>query len=120
MNTNFKETWETYVSSWKVETAAEKRAIFEKALAPNCHYQYPLASTTNWDELVAYMLDFHQQIPGGHFVTTYFAHHNDKSIATWQMKSGDNIVLGNGISYGEYNVQGVLTSMIGFFEVPQG
>lgn len=120
MHTNYQETWETYVASWKAKTENDKRALFEKSLAPNCQYQDPLVTATGWDELVAYMLDFHQQIPGGHFVTTYFLGHNNKSIARWEMKNGDNIVLSDGISYGEYDEQGALVAMIGFFDPPQG
>lgn len=119
MNNNFKETWEIYVASWKADTETEKRKLFKKALDPNCQYHDPLTKTKGWDELVEYMLAFHQQIPGGYFATKSFFAHSNKSVATWDMKNGD-MVIGNGISYAEYNDQGVLVSMTGFFEPPQG
>ncbi len=74
--------------------------------------------TTGWDALVAYMLDFHKQIPGGHFVTSYFLAHNKQSIAKWEMRNGEDAVMGEGISYGKYNEAGKLISMTGFFETP--
>jgi len=117
---NAKEIWETYTASWKAVQAAEKRAIFEKCLDEKCQYNDPLVKTNGWEELAAYMLDFHQQIPGGHFVTHYFLAHSNKSIARWEMRNGDNVVLGDGISYGEYNQDGKLISMTGFFETPEG
>lgn len=120
MNNTFEQTWETYVASWKAETEAEKRPLFQQALAPACNYNDPLANTTGYDELLAYMQQFQQQIPGGHFVTTHFMSHSNKSIATWQMKNGDGMILGDGISYGEYNENGLLTAMTGFFETPEG
>ncbi|MFK7800074.1 MAG: nuclear transport factor 2 family protein [Anaerolineae bacterium] len=116
MNTDFENTWETYASSWKAATEEEKRDLFKKSLADNCVYNDPLAKAKGWDELSKYMLDFHQQVPGGHFVTTSFMSHSNKSIVTWEMKTGNNIVIGDGISYGEYNEQGLLTAMTGFFE----
>lgn len=118
MSKNFKKTWETYTSSWKAESADNKRAIFEECLDVECIYNDPLIKTIGWDKLVAYMLDFHQQIPGGHFVTNYFLAHNNQSIAKWEMKNGENSVVGEGISYGKYNENGKLVSMTGFFETP--
>jgi hypothetical protein len=62
------------------------------------------------------MLDFHRQIPGGHFVTTWFLAHHQCSIAKWEMRNGENIVIGEGISYGTYNDEQKLLSMTGFFK----
>ena len=120
MSANYQETWETYVASWKADTESEQRALFSQSLAPNCLYQDPLITASGWDELVTYMAGFHQQIPGGHFVTQTFSCHNNKSIATWEMRDENGVTLGDGVSYGEYNEQGVLVAMIGFFETPEG
>ena len=120
MNKSCKDTWETYGSSWKAESTAEKRALFKRSLDPACQYHDPLIKTQGWDELEAYMLDFHKNIPGGHFVTTYFLAHSNKSISCWEMRNAENVLLGDGISYGEYNESGKLISMTGFFEPPQG
>lgn len=113
-----KHTWEIYAASWKSETATGKRKLFEKSLNPDCHYHDPMIQTKGWDELENYMLDFHQQIPGGHFVTTYFLSHSDKSIARWEMHNANDVVLGEGISYCEYDSNGKLLTMTGFFEPP--
>ena len=118
MNNHHKPAWETYVASWKTVTPAEKRALFEKCLDSNCEYTDPLIMTKGWKALEIYMLDFHRQIPGGYFVTTYYSAHHNKSIARWEMKNADDIILGDGISYGEYNNNGLLVSVTGFFELP--
>lgn len=116
MSGSFEDTWETYAAAWKAETAAEKQALFERCLDPSCVYTDPLQQTRGWAALIDYMLDFHQQIPGGHFVTRYFLAHHDVSIARWEMRGGDGSPLGDGISYGVYNPQGLLVGMTGFFE----
>ncbi len=118
MNTTHQETWDRYTASWKAVTADEKRAIFDSCLHATCTYTDPLTQTQGWDDLVAYMLDFHRQIPGGHFVTTEFSSHHDRSIAQWNMVNGEGVVLGDGISYGQYDEHGKLVSMTGFFETP--
>lgn len=115
-----KTIWETYVKSWKVPSEEEKQTLFERSLDPGCRYTDPLATAQGFDELRAYMLDFHQQVPGGHFVTTYFLAHHQRCIARWNMVGGDGTVLGDGISYGEFGKDGKLTAMTGFFEQPGG
>ena len=120
MRKTCKETWETYTSAWQVASRAEKRALFKNSLDPACQYHDPLIKTQSWDELEAYMLDFHRQIPGGYFVTTYFLAHSNKSIARWEMRNAEHVLLGDGMSYGEYNENGNLLSMTGFFVPPQG
>ena len=110
--------WEIYVSAWKAESATDKRALFEQCLDVECEYNDPLIKTKGWDELLAYMVDFHQQIPGGYFVTTYFLAHHNQSIAKWEMLNGEHTVAGEGISYGKYNKNGKLVAMTGFFATP--
>lgn len=119
MNKDFRDTWELYVSSWKAETAQEKLALFEQCLDKSNQYNDPMIKTKGWEELKEYMLNFHQQVPGGHFVTSYFLAHSNKSIARWEMLDGEGTVLGNGISYAEYNEDVKLSSETGFFEIPE-
>ncbi len=64
------------------------------------------------------MRAFHQQVPGGHFVTSYFLAHHDASIAKWNMVNAEGATIGEGVSYGQYNEQGALIAMTGFFETP--
>lgn len=120
MHPEFRSTWETYAASWKVESSADKRALFEQCLDPACEYNDPLTTTKGWNALLDYMLDFHRQIPGGHFVTNYFLAHHNQSIARWEMRDAHDAVLGEGISYGKYNDRGKLIAMTGFFETPPG
>lgn len=115
---NYQHIWDAYTSAWRVDEPEARQAIFEQYLAKDCRYTDPLITATGWDQLAEYMSQFRQQIPGGHFNVTYFLAHNEKSIARWQMCNGDMQVLGEGISYGEYNHVGKLTSMTGFFETP--
>lgn len=118
MSTDFEKIWETYTSSWQAESVDAKKAIFEQCLDFECTYNDPIIKTRGWDELLAYMLDFHEKIPGGHFVTTYFLAHSNQSIARWTMKNGNGAIIGEGISYGKYSDQETLVSMTGFFELP--
>lgn len=116
MKNDHQTTWETYTASWKAETEAEKEQLFQQSLAPACVYRDPLAVASGWDEISAYMSEFHKMMPGGHFVTKEFASHNNRSISQWNMCAGDGSVVGDGISYGEYDDQGKLITMTGFYD----
>lgn len=118
MHTQHQDQWEVYTSAWKADTASEKRAILEQSLVQDCVYRDPLTVAQGVDALVAYMLEFHTSMPGGHFVTREFKSHNNRSISEWDMCAGDGSVVGVGISYGEYSSAGKLVSMTGFFDVP--
>jgi hypothetical protein len=116
MNHPLNLVWETYVASWKTPSASEKQALFAQCLDPQCVYSDPQSAAQGWSELTAYMEAFHQQIPGGHFVTQSFASHHQQSLATWNMLDGRGQLIGDGTSYGKYNDQGKLVSMTGFFK----
>ncbi len=109
--------WERYVSCWKAEPGALED-IFKTCLDVDCVYTDPMSVAQGWPQLTDYMSRFHAQIPGGHFETTYFLSHHQRSIAKWNMLGGHGQLLGEGISYGEYNDARTLVSMTGFFEVP--
>lgn len=111
--------WDAYTRSWKVETVDEKRALLSQCMAAQGVYRDPLMETQTRDDLIAYMLDFHRQIPGGHFVIKHYQAHHNRSIAEWEMRNGENALVGTGISFAEYDPTGKLTSVSGFFEVPE-
>ncbi len=116
--TNHKKTWETYSASWAARTLEEKHELYARSLSPSCRYTDPLAQTNGYDELAAYMLKFHEQVPGGYFKTIEFMAHHDRSLAKWEMRDASDKKLGDGVSYGEYDADGKLVAMNGFFEVP--
>ena len=118
MSKNPEQTWTAYTLAWKAASAEEQRAQFARSLTPTCVYTDPLVRAEGWDALVAYMDAFHEQVPGGHFQTTYFLAHSGRCIAKWNMVDAQGAVLSDGISYGEYGSDGKLLAMTGFFETP--
>jgi hypothetical protein len=116
MDTSKQETWENYVATWKMTSTQEKANALQQCVSTQCVYTDPVIKAHGHQELINYMLAFHQQVPGGHFVTTYFLAHHDVSIAKWNMVSGDGAVIGDGVSYGQHDQQGKLFAMTGFFD----
>ncbi|MEN0068205.1 MAG: nuclear transport factor 2 family protein, partial [Myxococcota bacterium] len=84
----------------------------------DCTYRDPLAHKQGHADLIGYMLAFHQQTPGGHFVTRRYQHHHGRSLIEWDMVDGTGTKLGEGASFAEYAPDGRLRTMTGFFETP--
>ncbi len=118
MTADKRSTWETYALAWKDTAKQSKLNRLKQVVDEACIYRDPTTETKGHAALVDAMLGFHQQIPGGYFDTVYFLAHHDRSIARWQMKNGAGLVVGEGISYGEYNREGKLVAMTGFFDSP--
>lgn len=110
-----RETWDLYTASWKVKTIQEKLELFAQSLKKDCEYKDPTVNTKGWDELAQNMINFHEQVPGGHFVTTDFQTHSGRSMAKWDMCTGDGDKIGEGISFGQYHSDGKLFAMTGFY-----
>ncbi len=119
MSDSLQAIWEIYASAWGEPEREKKRALFNRSLDPACVYTDPLTRVEGWADLEQYMAEFNEAVPGGHFVVTDFLTHSNKSIAKWEMKNGEEIVLSTGVSYGEYNDAGKLVAMTGFFEPPE-
>lgn len=117
MSLDLSKTWETYTSAWKTDDVNERQSLFSASLDPSAEYNDPLVSTKGWDELAAYMVDFHKQVPGGHFVTTEFETHHLHSLTSWDMVDANGNKIGEGTSHGKYNTDGKLLAMTGFFDV---
>lgn len=111
-----KDTWETYASAWKETDPGRRRALFEAALDPKCRYRDPLTTTEGFEALAAYMDQFQSQVPGGHFVTQRYWHHSGRSATQWEMRNGAGDKLDEGVSFCEYNADGKLATMTGFFD----
>ncbi len=114
----YRQTWETYSSAWREPSAETKGRALQASVAAGCVYRDPLTTVEGHAALIDYMLDLHQQVPGGFFKTTSFRAHSARSVATWHMCTAEGAVVGEGISYGEYGADGKLVSMSGFFDVP--
>lgn len=111
-----KQVWEIYTEVWGTAKLSERLARFGKCLDRECVYTAPGAATRGWDELNAEMERFHSDVPGGHFALTYFLEHHEYCFAKWDLLGKDGATLGQGQSVGEFNAQGKLVKMTGFFE----
>lgn len=69
---NHQKTWEIYTAAWKCTQHTERLELFKQSLDLDCCYTDPLTITTGWEALIAYMEEFHKQVP----VCLYLAFNN--------------------------------------------
>lgn len=67
-NDELRKQWEAYAAIWKLEGPEAKRAACAAHLDPECVYTDPLTRREGFEPLIEYMVEFHQQVPGGHNV----------------------------------------------------
>jgi hypothetical protein len=111
-------TWDTYASAWKAVSTDDKAVALRASVAPSATYRDPRSEADGHAALIAAMIAFHQLVPGGHFVTTHFQAHHDRSIAHWTMHDAAGVRIGEGTSFGAYGPDGRLVEMTGFYAVP--
>lgn len=116
MQINHHQVWEMYTSAWKSENIDDRRAVLTATLGPECTYRDPQIKVSGYDELIAYMTNFHLQVPGGHFITRRFRFLQGQSVAQWDMLDRQGNVIGDGVSVGHYNADGRLVAIAGFFD----
>ncbi|MGB7818137.1 MAG: nuclear transport factor 2 family protein [Ornithinibacter sp.] len=112
--------WDAYGELWVIADVAARRDACDGVLATGCTYTDPSVHAEGIEEILAYMTQFQQNAPGGHFVTQDFLEHHDRSLARWTMVLGDGTVVGTGASFATYDADGALTSMTGFSDAPAG
>ncbi|NLR74033.1 nuclear transport factor 2 family protein [Leeia aquatica] len=112
----YRDVWEGYCAVWRPQSAVQRREQFSRVLSQQCIYRDPLTQCQGWDELSAYIEDFQRQFPGCYFVTAWFHTHHARAAVRWHMCGPDGSALSEGVSYVEFDGEGKLISMNGFFE----
>jgi hypothetical protein len=111
-------TWEKYAIAWREPSKERKLVCLRESVVPACTYRDPNTIIEGHGALADYMMAFHEHVPGGWFDTKSFLAHHGRSIAKWEMVDGAGKVIGDGVSYAEYDERGFLLSMNGFFDAP--
>ena len=109
-------TWTRYTQTWSAP-AADRRALFEASLQPDCVYTDPLTQTRGWSELEDYIDAFQAQFPGGHFTVDSFVSHHDQCLVQWTLRGADGSAVQSGTSHGAFR-DGKLAAMTGFYATP--
>ena len=116
---NVDETVRAYGAAWLEVDEAERRRLLQSAWSEDGVYQDPTAHVVGREALIRHIADFHKRLPG---TTIIFAsgvdHHHGKLHFLWKMIGPDGQVTVEGRDFGEFDVDGRICRIVGFFGQP--
>ena len=108
-----------YGAAWLEANEAERRRLLEASWSEDGVYQDPTASVVGREALIRHIADFHKRLPG---TTIVFAsgvdHHHGKFHFLWKMVGPDGQVAAEGRDFGEFDDDGRICRIAGFFGPP--
>lgn len=110
------ETIAAYAKAWNEPDVAARRALLEKAWAPNGVYTDPTAHVEGRDALVQHISGFLSAMPGATIVPTSGVdlHHRHLRFS-WRLVKADGSVATEGMDFGVLDPDGRLERIVGFF-----
>jgi hypothetical protein len=108
-------TWYTYQKAWSDVSSAERQGLLVDSVTDGCVYTDPSTQCNGRAELMAFIEQFRQSMPGTSFKNNTFTHHHAQSLATWVLQDAQGNELQPGMSYARFGEDGRLTLVTGFF-----
>lgn len=113
-------TWKTYQSAWSDIGDAERRGMLETSVSDACRYTDPTtAELLGRDELVEKIRASARTYPGVSFRNDRVTELEDRAFFEWTMYDANAVPMIDGASYGEFDGDGRLSRMSGFFASPR-
>jgi hypothetical protein len=113
------ETIRAYGAAWMEVDEAARRRLLQSAWSEDAVYQDPTASVVGREALIRHIAAFHKRLPG---TTIIFAsgvdHHHGKFHFLWKMIGPDRQVTAEGRDFGEFDADGRICRIVGFFGPP--
>ena len=107
---------ERYLAAWNATDPAERRAALEATWTPECRFTDPMADTTGYDELAAFMGGVDAQFAGHRFVLSSDVDtHHDLVRLTWDLVGPDGTVAAVGHDTLTLAADGRIAVVTGFF-----
>ena len=111
-------TWSTYQKAWSDVSASERQDLLNRSVSADCVYTDPLVQCTGREELIAYIRQFRQSMPGGSFKNQKFVEHHGESLAEWTLYDAGGAAPQSGASHARFGEDGRITRVTGFFDIP--
>ena len=110
------ETIDIYASAWSEIDPGQRMAILEKVLTSDCTYTDPRVHAANPSELSDHIGRILPTRPGAHVLRTSAVDmHHGKARFAWHMVNADGTALPAGLDIVEFDEEGRLRMILGFF-----
>ncbi|EJC74454.1 nuclear transport factor 2 family protein [Rhizobium hidalgonense] len=108
--------WNRYAAIWSLNADAREPEL-SACLADDVTYCDPNGAIAGRAGLSAYMAGFKESVPAGRFKILSVLHHNERSLAHWELRHEDETVLQTGTSFAVMS-GGRFGAITGFFNPP--
>ena len=110
--------WDRYAAIWSLDADARESEM-SACLADDVTYCDPNGAIARRAGLSTYMAGFKESMPAGRFIILSVLHHNERSLARWELRHDDETVLQTGTSFAAMS-DGRLSAITGFFDPSAG
>jgi len=108
-----------YGKAWLEPDEAERRRLLQISWSEHGVYQDPNASVAGREALVRHIADFHKRLPGTKIAFSSGVDHHHKAFHfLWKMIGPDGKVTVEGRDFGEFDHDGRICRIAGFFGQP--
>ncbi len=111
-------TWSTYQTAWAETMPAKRVRLLEESLADGCVYADPNGVWEGRSAIIRKIEQFRSDMPGTVFRNHHFLFHNGWSLAHWTLYDVTGVELVPGASTAEYDPNGRIIRVTGFFPAP--
>lgn len=117
-NEDHSSTWATYQAAWGDVSDPKRQDLLNKSVSDDVVYTDPSGQASNRGELITFIEEFKQSMPGATFRNHKLIGHHAQTMAEWMLYDANGAELVPGSSWARYGEDGRLTNVSGFFEAP--
>ncbi|MBR1148807.1 nuclear transport factor 2 family protein [Bradyrhizobium sp. AUGA SZCCT0431] len=108
-----------YGAAWLEADEEERRRLLQISWSEDGAYEDPTASVVGREALIRHIADFQKRLPGTKIVfASGVDHHHGKFHFLWKMVGPDGKVASEGRDFGEFDRDGRICRIAGFFGSP--
>ena len=75
--------WKNYQAAWGNVSSEDRQRLLSGSVATDCVYTDPATQRHGHAELIAYLEQFQQRMPGAYFTNEQFLEHHGQAVAHW-------------------------------------
>jgi hypothetical protein len=107
--------WESYQAAWADISPEQREELLHSSVIENIVFTSPNSDGQGIDLLAEHIAQFQVQYPGAYFQSNRLTNHHGQLLSEWTMFNRDGSEFLTGHSYAQFNNQGRLMHLAGFW-----
>ena len=115
---NLQLMWNSYQDAWADIPLDKRERLLRASVSEDVVFTNPNASGQGFGNLLTHVGEFQKQFPGAHFRSNRLLEQHGQLLSEWTMLNRDGSEFVTAHSYAQYNDEGRLTHLAGFWKLP--